>query len=274
MASMVIRFWHAHGGAAMKKSILTFLAAAAITWGTSWAQGGYSSGRVQSLLTSGDAGSAVRYAASWTRAEPNNDSAWGSLGIAYAEGVHRPDKALPAFKYALAINPYSPQNYNALGEACLAEKKFPAAAEAFEHASDLAPTKSVYWNNLAAAYTALDETDRALVALKKNEVVAAPHGTWIDWYNLGAAYDKLKAYEKAVTAYTRALQLNPRGATVWTSLGAAEQALGRSDSAAEHYKLAMALGDKAGAQKYAKLQSAAATAPTRSLTAMTMKHPG
>ena len=258
----------------MKKSILTFLAAAALTCGTCWAQGGYSSERVQNLLTSGDAGSAVRYAVSWTKAEPNNDNAWASLGSAYGEGLRRPDKAIPAFKYALAINPYSPQNYNALGEACLAEKNFQAAAEAFEHAADLAPMKSVYWNNLAAAYTALDETDQALVALKKNEVVAAPHGTWIDWYNLGVAYDKLKTYEKAVTAYNRALQLNPRGATVWTSLGAAEQALGRSDAAAEHYKLASALGDKAGAQKYAKLQNGAGVLPTRSLTAMTTKHPG
>jgi tetratricopeptide (TPR) repeat protein len=273
MASMVNRCWDAHGEAAMKKSILTFLAAA-LTCAASWAQAPYSSDRVQTLLTSGDAGAAVRYAAGWTRAEPNNDNAWGALGTAYGAGLHRPDKAIPAFKYALAINPYSPQNYNALGEAYLAQQKFNAAADAFEHASDLAPLKSVYWNNLAAAYMALDQPDQALGALKKNEVVAAPHGTWIDWYNLGVAYDKLKAYEKAVTAYNRALQLNPRGATVWTSLGAAEQALGRRESAAEHYQIAIALGDKAGVQKYAKLQNHASVESERSLTAMTAKHPG
>ena len=241
----------------MKKSIL-FLTAAALACGTSWAQGGFSTERAQALLTSGDASSAARYAAGWTKAEPNNDNAWAALGTAYDVGLHRPEKAIPAFEYALAINPYSAQNYNALGEAFLAEKKCQAAADAFERAAEMSPTKSAYWNNLAAAYTELGQTDQALGALKKNEVIAAPHGSWIDWYNLGAAYGKLKAYQKAVSAYNRALELNPRGATVWTSLGSAEQALGQSESAAEHYKLAMALGDKAGAQK---------------LTAMTAKHP-
>lgn len=168
-------------------------------------------------------------------------------------GLRRPDKAIPAFKYALAINAYSPQNYSALGEAYLAEKKFQSAVDAFEHASELAPMKSNYWNNLAAAYSAVGQRDQALNALKKNEVVAAPHGSWIDWYNLGVAYDKLQAYEKAVTAYSRALELNPRGATVWTSLGSAEQALGRRESAAGHYKLGMALGDKSGSQDHSLL---------------------
>jgi tetratricopeptide (TPR) repeat protein len=260
----------------MKPSILNCLAAALLACSTTWAQSGYSTDRIQEYLTSRDAASAVRYALGWTKAEPNNDTAWGFLGIAYGVGQHRPEKAIPAFKYALAINPYSAQNYNALGEAYVTEKEFRAAAEAFEHAAELAPLRCIYWNNLAAADAALGQRDQALSALKKNEAVAAPHGTWIDWYNLGAAYDKLQAHEKAVTAYDRALELNPRGATVWTSLGSAEQALGRWESAAEHYQLGMALGDKLGAQKYAGLQNAgshgAALDSTRSLTAMTTKH--
>jgi tetratricopeptide (TPR) repeat protein len=255
----------------MKRSILTLLAAAVLGCATSWAQGAYSAEQVQAYLTSGDAGSAVRHALSWTKAEPNNDAAWAALGVTYAVGLRRPEKAIPAFKYAVAINPYSPPNYNALGEAYLAEKKFQAAAEAFQHAADLAPLRPVYWNNLAAAFTGLDQRDNALGALKKNEVVAAPHGTWIDWYNLGNAYGKLQAYEKAVTAYNRAVELNPRGASVWTSLGSAEQALGRLESAAEHYKIGMTLGDKMGALKYARLQSGTLES-FRPLTAMA-KHP-
>jgi tetratricopeptide (TPR) repeat protein len=254
----------------MKVSILIFWAVAALSCSSTWAQSGYSAQRVEALLTAGDAGAALRQAVSWAKAEPNNATAWASLGTVYGAGLHRPEKAIPAFKYSLAINPYSPQNYNALGEAYLAEKKFQPAAEAFEHASELAPMKSLYWNNLAAAYRALGQTDRALGALKKNEVVAAPHGTWIDWYNLGAAYDKLEAYENAVTAYNRALELNPRGATVWTSLGCAEQALGQWQLAQEHFNLAMALGDTASAQKSSKLRGRGAAAPG-ALTAMT-KH--
>jgi len=163
----------------MKFMILTSLVAALMECSAALAQSSDSADRVQAYLTSGQAASAVRYAA--------------------------------------------------LGDAYLGEKKFQLAAEAFEHASELAPLKCVYWNKLATAYTALEQRDKALDELKKNEVVAAPHATWIDWYNLGTAYDKLQTYEKAVTAYNRALELNPRSATVWTSLGSAEQALGRGE---------------------------------------------
>jgi tetratricopeptide (TPR) repeat protein len=256
----------------MKCPMMISFAAAALVFTTSWAQDGYSSERVQAYLTAGDAGSALHYALNWSKAEPNNDNAWASLGLTYAAGLRRPDKAIPALRYSLAINPYSPPNFNALGEAYLAVRKYSAAADAFEQAAQLAPLKSIYWNNLATAFAGLEQRDNALAALKKNEVVAAPHGSWIDWYNLGTAYKNLQAYEKAVSAYNRALESNPRSATVWTSLGGAEQALGQFDSAAEHYKLGMALGDKTGAQAYAKLQSGAAD-PNRALTAMT-KHPG
>jgi len=165
-----------------------------------------------------------------TRAERNNDNAWGSLGLAYS-AEHQPENAIPALKYALAINPYSPQNFNALGEEYVAAENFQAAADAFEQATQLLPTRSSYWNGLAAAYAAQNERDQALHALQKNEAVAAPHGTWMDWYNLGNAYNKLQSCEKAVDAYTQALTSNPRGATIWTSLGVAEQALGRLESA-------------------------------------------
>ena len=259
----------------MKPSMLIFATALILGGGTSWAQGGYSVERVQASLTSGDGTSAVRYALNWTRAEPNNDNAWGALGSAYGVGMHRPDKAIPAIKYALAINPYSPQNFNALGDEYLGVNNFQAAADAFVHASDLAPTKSTYWISLAAAYMGMNQRDRALDALKKNEVVAAPRGTWMDWYSLGNAYNKLQAYEKAVNAYNRALESNPRGATIWNSLGAAEQALGRSESALEHYRLAMTFGDNAGAQNYAKLQTGVSANPAtsnRSWAAVTTKH--
>jgi superkiller protein 3 len=254
----------------MKRAILILLGANVLGWGASWAQSGYSSQRVEAYLTSRETQSAVRCALAWTRAEPNNDGAWGSLGLAYG-AQHQPEKAIGALKYAVAINPYSPQNFDLLGEEYLEAKKLPAAADAFEQAAELAPTKPSYWNNLATAYSAMNRRDLALNALKKNEVVAAPHGTWIDWYNLGNAYNKLLSYEKAVNAFERALESNPRGATIWTSLGLAEQASGHLELALEHYKLAMSLGDKAAAQRYAKLQSSAAAIPERPLTAMTSK---
>jgi tetratricopeptide (TPR) repeat protein len=254
----------------MKRAILILLTANVLGWGASWAQGAYSSQQVQAYLTSRQSQSAVRYALAWIWTEPNNDNAWGSLALAYG-AQHQPDKAIPALKYALAINPYSPQNFNMLGDQYLEARKFRAAADAFEQAAELAPTKSSYWNSLATAYSDMNERDHALDALKKNEVVAAPRGTWIDWYNLGNAYYRLQAYERAANAFSRALDSNPRGATIWTSLGLAEQSSGRLESAMEHFKLAMSLGDKAGAQNYAKLQSSTAANAGGPLTAMTPK---
>ena len=48
-----------------------------------------------------------------------------------------------------------------------------------------------YWNNLASAYRETRQFDLAAAALDSNMKLAAPHGTWTDWHNLGTAYRNL-----------------------------------------------------------------------------------
>jgi cytochrome c-type biogenesis protein CcmH/NrfG len=74
---------------------------------------------------------------------------------------------------------------------------------------------------LAAAYSATNSREHALAALENNLRLAAPHGSWVDWYILGNGFNNQKDYQKASYAYQQSIRLNPQRGETWTNLGAA-----------------------------------------------------
>jgi tetratricopeptide (TPR) repeat protein len=243
---------------------LTIITSAFLSQSSSaYVQGRYSPQQAHSYITANDGNGAVRYASAWTKAEPNNSDAWAALGTAYGTGLHQPANAVSAFRHFLQLKPDYPPCLNALGIEYTNLNKFPEAAAAFKQAAEKAQIKPNYWNNLAAAYAAMNKHDLALEALNSNARLAAPHGSWADWYNLGNGYQKQMDYQKAIAAYKRALQLNQGSGELWTNLGASEQCVGQWDLALQYYKKGMALGDKLGNQNSVALQNAIADADRR-----------
>jgi tetratricopeptide (TPR) repeat protein len=243
---------------------LTLIMSAFISLSSSaYGQSRYSAQQAHSYITTNDGNGAVRYASAWTKAEPNNSDAWAALGTAYGVGLHQPANAISAFQHFLQLKPDYPPCLNAMGVEYTNLRKFPEAVAAFKQAAEKAHVKPNYWNNLAAAYAAMNKHDLALEALNSNERLAAPHGSWADWYNLGNGYQKQMDYQKAIAAYKRAVQLNPGSGELWTNLGASEQSVGQWDLALQYYKKGMALGDKLGSQNSAALQNAIADANRR-----------
>jgi tetratricopeptide (TPR) repeat protein len=228
-----------------------------------YAQARFSPQQAHSYITSNDGDGAVRYASAWTKAEPNNPDAWAALGTAYGTGLHQPDNAISAFQHFLQLKPDYPPCLNAIGVEYTNLNKFPEAAAAFKQAAEKAQVKPNYWNNLAAAYAAMNKHDLAVEALDSDERLAAPHGSWADWYNLGNGYQKQLEYQKAIAAYKRALELNPSSGELWTNLGASEQSVGQWDLALQYYKKGMVLGDKLGSENSVALQNAIADAERR-----------
>jgi tetratricopeptide (TPR) repeat protein len=223
----------------------------------------YSPQQAHAYITANDGNGAVRYASAWTKAEPNNSDAWAALGTAYGAGLHQPANAISAFQHFLQLKPDYPPCLNAMGVEYANLNRFPEAAAAFKRAAEKAQIRPNYWNNLAAAHAAMNKHDLALEALNNNARLAASHGFWTDWYNLGNGYQKQMDYQKAVAAYKRALQLNAGNGELWTNLGASEQCLGQWDLALQYYKKGMELGDKLGNQNYVALQNAIADAERR-----------
>jgi tetratricopeptide (TPR) repeat protein len=243
---------------------LTLITSAFLSQSSSaYGQGRYSPQQAHSYITANDGYGAVRYASAWTKAEPNNSDAWAALGTAYGTGLHQPANAISAFQHFLQLKPDYPPCLNAMGIEYTNLNKFPEAAAAFKQAAEKAQVKPNYWNNLAAAYAAMNQHDLAVEALNSNARLAAPHGSWTDWYNLGNGYQKQMDYQKAIAAYKRALQLNPGSGELWTNLGASEQCVGQWDLALQYYKKGMALGDKLGNQNSVALQNAIADAERR-----------
>lgn len=145
-------------------------------------------------------------------------------------------------------------------------KRFDDAVTAFKRATEIATAKPNYWNNLAAAYREVGKFELALAALDSNLKLAAPHGDWIDWHNLGTAYRNLgfewgndrDRHSKAATAFRQSLQLNPRNGEGWNSLATVYQVLGNYPEALRSYKKAEALGVPYARKNHDHLQAALA----------------
>jgi tetratricopeptide (TPR) repeat protein len=209
-----------------------------------------------------------QYATAWTKAEPNNPVAWYYLGNNYATGLQQPEASIPAFQQVVRLDPNRHGAWQTLGVQYMKVKRFEDAVNAFKRATEIDPRKPNYWNNLASAYRETRQFNLAVASLDSNMTLAAPHGNWADWHNLGTAYRNLglmwgnerDRQNKAVMAFRQSLKLNPKNHDGWNSLGATYQTLGNYDEAFRCYKQAESLGNKYARNNYDSLKAAIAAA--------------
>jgi tetratricopeptide (TPR) repeat protein len=254
--------------AGLKPTIVTLVLALAMALGASLsfalAQTRFSVEGANRFVNAKDWNGLGRYATDWTRAEPNNPTAWYYLGNNYATGLKRPEAAIPAFQKVVRLDPNHHGAWGALGAQLVKVRRFEDAINALKRATELEPRKPSYWNNLAVAYRETNQINLALAALDSNMKLAAPHGTWADWHNLGTAYRNLgrerDRQSKAVIALRQSVKLNPRNGEGWNSLGASSEILGNYDEALRCYKQADALGNQYARANYNNLKAALAAA--------------
>jgi tetratricopeptide (TPR) repeat protein len=209
-----------------------------------------------------------QYATAWTKAEPNNPLAWYYLGNNYATGLQQPEASIPAFQQVVRLDPNRHGAWQTLGVQYMKVKRFEDAVNAFKRATEIDPRKPNYWNNLASAYRETRQFDLAVAALDSNMKLAAPHGNWADWHNLGTAYRNLglmwgnerDRQNKAIITFRQSLKLNPKNHDGWNSLGATYQTLGNYDEAFRCYKQAESLGNTYARNNYDTLKAAIAAA--------------
>jgi tetratricopeptide (TPR) repeat protein len=226
--------------------LLTLGMVLVVSVSTALAQTRYSVEGANGFVRAKDWNGLGQYARAWTKAEPNNPVAWYYLGNNYATGLQQPEAAIPAFQQVVRLDPNRHGAWQTLGVQFMKVKRFEDAVMAFKRAAEIDPRKPNYWNNLAAAYRETHQFELAVAALDSNMKLAAPHGTWEDWHNLGTAYRNLglmwgnerDRQNKAVIAFRQSLQLNPRHGEGWNSLGATYQTLSNYDEALRCYKQA------------------------------------
>lgn len=117
----------------------------------------------------------------------------------------------------------SAEEFKQKGNDAFREKKFPEAIEFFTEAIKASETPNhVLYSNRSACYASLHKYDEALHDAKECVKI---NPTWAKGYNrVGAAEFGLSNYDDAITAYNKALELDPSNAMAKEGVAAADDA--------------------------------------------------
>jgi|GEM_PF-1343770 tetratricopeptide (TPR) repeat protein len=102
----------------------------------------------------------------WTQAEPGNEDAWNSLGLAYG-CLDRHQDAIAAYREAVRLKPDDAEAWALLGGAYGHLDRHQDAIAAYREAVRLKPDFAEAWNNLAIAYDLSGNRSAALEAVKE-----------------------------------------------------------------------------------------------------------
>ena len=255
----------------LKVRVLTHVVLVTALWASTAALAyGYSLTEANALKSKQDWNGLLKYAEAWTKAEPNNSNAWGFVGVAYYDGMHRPDLALEPTKRYVALAPQEPSGWTGLGWIYMDLKRYPEAVDAYKHAVQLGPHNGNHWNNLATAYSAEGNCVMQLQTLETQRQIAGSYQDYVVWYNLGNGLNTTAAsihlganagksadavLREAIYAYQQSLRQNPRYGNAWNNLGIAQEALGNNQEALNDYQRASSFGDSLGRKNYIGLQN-------------------
>lgn len=218
----------------------------------------YSAAGANAYVQSRDYQGLLRYATAWSRAEPSNADAWSYLGVVYGMYLKQPEQAVAPMLQSLKLNPNQAPGWHALGVTYLQLKKNAEAVGAISRAIKLNPNQPNYYNNLAVAYAEMARWQDAFNTLNDEEPLAQRLNNSAVWYKLGNAYARLEQVQPSVSAYQRAIRLNPNFAQAWTNLGTMLQWGGNVKGAEDAYAQGSRLGDPLAAQNSAHLRQALA----------------
>jgi tetratricopeptide (TPR) repeat protein len=178
----------------------------------------------------------IKHALRWTKAHPEDASAWYNLGVAYGES-NQPAKAIEAYQQALRINPESDRAWCSLGFVFDDTKQLAQAIEAYQQSLRINPETEIAWFSLGNAYNNSNQLPKAIEAYQRALRINPEHA--VAWYNLGNAYSDSNQLPKAIEAYQQALRINPELADAWSNLGNAYSDSNQLPKAIEAYQQAL-----------------------------------
>ncbi len=96
---------------------------------------------------------------------------------------------------------------NDAGLQALGNQKLQLAVELFQKAVKMDPKHKTAWNNLARAYLALGDTDKAIDAIQ-TQITINPYDQYA-YNNLGLAYERQAKYDEAAKQFQKQIEINP-----------------------------------------------------------------
>lgn len=156
--------------------------------------------RTLDLETKEDWNGMAKHCKRWLVEDPENDFAWFSLGVAYAE-LNQTAKAIECFQESLRINPKHP----------------------------------LTWFNLGNSYDRLKHSAKAIECFQ--QVLRIDPENADAWHNLGIAYGTSGQPVKAIDCFQRVLRINPKNAGTWYALGICYNMVGQRQRVIEVYRI-------------------------------------
>lgn len=168
---------------------------------------------------------------------PNSDEAYRRLATAYLANGHSAE-AIEAYQKAVELNPYYWVNYNVLGNAYYQLANYGNAADSYRRVIELDPKNPYAYNNLGAVLVQSGKFREALLPFQKSLEFSADGQAYS---NLGIAYFYLKDYDKAISAYEKAVELVPTSDMFVGNLAEAYDLVGQKDRARATFEKAISL---------------------------------
>ncbi len=177
-------------------------------------------------------------------ADPQDAVSRNNLGDVLAI-LGRYPEALTAYRQAAELDPAYVAPQSGLGNVYVKMGRHAEAAAAYRRAINLAPETAWFHRNLALVYEQQGNYEAALEAYQQaiNRYPAGQPGRdqAAIWYYVGNAYRTLRRYDEAITAYQRAIELDPQYALPWNSLGSIFNTQEREAEAVAAYTRAIQL---------------------------------
>ena len=149
-----------------------------------------------------------------TEKDPKNKFAWNNLGRAYL-ALKLDDKAVAAFKKALAVNAYDPWAWNNLGRAYEQQQRYGDAILAYQKQVEINPLDQWAHANLGILFLRLRRNTEAVSELERAVEISPDNaGVKID---LGKAYLRTDRSDKAMGLFEKALQKSS-GPSTWNGV--------------------------------------------------------
>lgn len=165
--------------------------------------------------------------------KPGWGQAMSALGILYLD-QNRPDKAIPLFEKAAALNPPDLSACYQLGRLKQMDNDHQGAIPLYLKMIDQQPEAGLVWNNLGVAYRETGKADEAMESFRA-AVRFAPDMAQA-WNNLGVALDEQGQAEQALNAYEKAIKIEPDYVSPHLNSGIMLQKLDRFKEAEKHYR--------------------------------------
>ena len=189
--------------------------------------------------------------------EPKSVAAWEQLGFLYQEINFAPGAAewgIKAYEKAIELEPANPVLYNELAKAYGAREDFERARERVEKAIALKPDFLEAQSQSALLYEKQGDTAAARKLLE-SLIVKYPTDAEL-LFQLGRLYYNVKEVERAILQFEEAVRLAPNHSNAHYSLGVAYEDAGKKKEAIVEFEKVLDLnpGNEEVARRLEKLQ--------------------